>query len=65
MSLTKLGLSAIFLFCLSINSLAQSNPPPPGNPDPVDASIENQIYLLMFAGLILGSFVLVKKKSKR
>ena len=65
MKLKKLQLSAVFLFCLSINSFAQSNPPPPGNPDPfVDVPINEAISLLIATSIVFGSFIVRSKKSK-
>lgn len=56
----KLSFYLIFL----VPVIAQSaNPPPPGLPDdPVAAPIDSMIFILFTAGVLFGSYTILKKK---
>ena len=64
MNIQKLKLLTLFVFYFSMNCFAQgSGPPPPGDPDPVAASIDKEIPILMAIGFVVGIFFIVTKRK--
>jgi hypothetical protein len=54
----KISLVFFLISCLSFSQ----GPPPPGLPDEPAASINQEIGLLLMAGIALGLYVINKKK---
>lgn len=65
MNIDKLRLALIFLLYLPIHSFAQGGgPPPPGDPDPTPTfSINQEIWILLVAGLLFGFFIIKAKRK--